>query len=214
MRNSNLIRPAIFLFVALLHGVVLFYWVIYIKPALNEPEPPLTVMKLVDIQEELPPPPLPPPPPPAEPPPAPAENVVETIAENMTVVEEVPEKQTLVAPGTVTAPVTVPSPERETYLPQNKITKMPFFSEEAIREVLIYPPIAQRSGIEGSVILELFIDRDGVVQRVIVLKETPPGRGFGEAAAKAFQGQRCVPAESNGTTVGVRYRYPVRFKLN
>ncbi|MDR2758223.1 MAG: energy transducer TonB, partial [Spirochaetaceae bacterium] len=177
MRKSSLLRPAIFLFAALIHGILLFYFVIYIEPSLNEPEPPLTVMKLVDIQEELPPPP-PPRPPPAEPLPA-VENVVETIAENMTVVEEVPEEQILVDPGALTAPVTITAPEPETYMPQNKISKPPAFSEEAIKKVLSYPSIAQRSGIEGSVILELFIDRKGVVQRVSVLKETPPGRGFG-----------------------------------
>jgi protein TonB len=96
---------------------------------------------------------------------------------------------------------------------QNKISKLPVFSEGAIKKVLTYPTIAQRSGIEGSVILELFIDREGVVQRVFILKETPPDRGFGEAAAKAFQGQRCIPAEANGIPVAVRYRYPVRFAL-
>ncbi|MDR2364125.1 MAG: TonB family protein [Spirochaetaceae bacterium] len=210
MLKPSILRLLLFCFVAAVHGVVLFCWVIYIEPSLNDPEPPLSVMKLVDIQEEIPLPPPPPPPPPETPPPA-AENAVETIAENMTVVEEVPEEQILAAPGTMTAPV--PAPEPETYLAQNKISKVPVFSEGAIKKVLTYPPIAQRSGIEGSVILELFIDREGVVQRVIILRETPAGRGFGEAAAKAFQGQRCTPAESNGIPVAVRYRYPVRFTL-
>jgi protein TonB len=212
MRNFSQLRPIIFLVVALIHGAVLFFLVIHIEPSLNEPEPPLTVMKLVDIQEELPPPVLPPPP--STPPPPSAENMVETIAENMTVVDEVPEDQTLVSPGTISAPAAAPAPEPETYLPQHKISNPPEFFESVIKEALIYPPIAQRSGIEGLVILELFINRDGVVQRAFILKETPPGRGFGEAAVKAFQGQRCIPAESNGVTVAVRYRYRVRFELN
>jgi protein TonB len=169
-------------------------------------------MQLVDIQDELPQPVLPQPP--STPPSASAETMVETIAETMTVVDEVPEDQTLVSPGTISAPVIAPAPEPETYLPQHKISKPPKFSESVLKAALIYPPIAQRSGIEGSVILELFINRDGVVQRVFILKETPPGRGFGEAAVKAFQGQRCIPAESNGAAVAVRYRYPVTFKLN
>ncbi|MDR2630097.1 MAG: energy transducer TonB [Spirochaetaceae bacterium] len=215
MRKSNQLRIILFLLVALLHVAALFFWVIYLEPSRSESEPPLTVMKLLDIEEELPPlPPPPPPPRPAEPPPPEAENLVETIAENMTVVEKVPEEQILAAPGALTPPVTAPVPAGETYLAQNRISKQPYFSEEAIRRVLIYPPIAQRSGIEGQVILELFIDREGLVQRVLILKETPPDRGFGEAAAKAFLGQRCTPAEANGIPVAVRYRYPVRFQLN
>lgn len=209
MRKSRLLRTGIFLFVALLHGAALFFLVFAVEPSRTEPEPPLTVMKLVDIQEELPPP-LPPPPAVSPPP---AENVVETIAENMAVVEEVPEEQVLAEPGAV-IPAPIAAPEPEAYLSQSKISRPPLFSEEAIKRVLTYPSIAQRSGIEGAVILELFIDREGVVQRVFILKETPPDRGFGEAAAKAFLGQRCVPAESNGAAVGVRYRYPVRFQLN
>jgi protein TonB len=209
MPNPRLLRLLLVFFVAAIHGALLLFFMIYIEPSLSDPEPPLSVMKLVDIQEEIPPPPKPPETSP------PLENTVETIAEHMTVVEEVPEEQVLVDPGTLTAPVTlpVPAPEPETYLAQNKISKIPVFSEGAIRRALTYPPIAQRSGIEGSVILELFIDREGVVQRVIILKETPTGRGFGEAAAKAFQGQRCTPAESNGKPVAVRFRYPVRFSL-
>jgi hypothetical protein len=46
-----------------------------------------------------------------------------------------------------------------------------------------------------------------------VLKEDPPGRGFAEAAVRAFQGLRCTPAQANGGNVSVRYRYPVSFKL-
>jgi protein TonB len=63
------------------------------------------------------------------------------------------------------------------------------------------------------VILELFIDRTGRVQQVLILQETPPDRGFGEAAVKAFTGIRCAPAQANGEPVSCRYRYPVRFVL-
>jgi protein TonB len=95
----------------------------------------------------------------------------------------------------------------------HRISVTPSFSEEEIRRRLIYPPIAQRSGLEGMVYLELFIDPQGNVLRIIILKEEPQGRGFGEAAVRAFQGLHGTPAEANGTPVAVRYRYPVRFRL-
>jgi protein TonB len=95
----------------------------------------------------------------------------------------------------------------------HRVSIPPKFDERLITQALIYPPIALRSGIEGRVILELFIDRTGRVQRITVLQENPSGRGFGEAAVRAFEGQRCSPAEANGEPVSVRYRYPVAFRI-
>jgi protein TonB len=95
----------------------------------------------------------------------------------------------------------------------HRISAPPVFDEGEIIRALVYPPIALRSGLEGMVYLELFIDREGSVQRITVLKEDPPERGFGEAAVNAFRGIRGKPAESNGQPVAVRYRYPVRFRM-
>jgi outer membrane biosynthesis protein TonB len=64
------------------------------------------------------------------------------------------------------------------------------------------------------VILELFIDREGLIRNIVVLKETPEGRGFAEAALKAFRGMKATrPAQANGEDVAVRYRWPFRFIL-
>jgi len=79
---------------------------------------------------------------------------------------------------------------------------------------LVYPAIALRSGIEGRVILELFVDEEGNIRRVLILREDPPNRGFGEAAVKAFVGRKVEPAKNaNGEAVSARYRYPVTFKI-
>jgi protein TonB len=95
----------------------------------------------------------------------------------------------------------------------HRISTPPVFSERDILRALVYPPIPLRSGLEGIVYLDLFIDREGLVRRITILREDPPDRGFGEAAVKAFEGMRCKPAEANGQAVGVRYRYPVRFRI-
>jgi protein TonB len=73
--------------------------------------------------------------------------------------------------------------------------------------------MAQRAGIEGSVILDLFVDRQGFIRTINILKEDPPNRGFGEAAVKAFQGIRGSPALANDEAVASRYRYRYRFRL-
>ncbi|GHT72093.1 hypothetical protein FACS1894110_26310 [Spirochaetia bacterium] len=101
----------------------------------------------------------------------------------------------------------------EVYLPQSKISVLPKFDEIKIRQNMVYPRVAWDSGIEGTVYLELFIDRSGVVRQVKILKEDPQGRGFGEAAVKAFDGIAAQsPAQANGENVSVRYRYPVSFR--
>jgi protein TonB len=93
------------------------------------------------------------------------------------------------------------------------VSHLPRFSEEELKRRVVYPPIAQRSEIEGTVYLEVFVDREGFVRSVTILKEDPSGRGFGEAAQKAFIGLKGSPALANGEEVAVRYRYPVRFTL-
>jgi protein TonB len=176
------------------------------------------VMKLTDLAEYVPPPPEPPPPPPPPPPreePLP-DNAVETIAEEMIETEEEPENQTLVAAGSLVTPpppVSVPRSAEEEYLPAHKLSVLPVFPESEILAALPYPPIARRSNIEGRVVLDLFIDRTGTIQRIEVLREDPPNRGFGEAARNAFRNIRCEPARANGERVSARVRYPVTFRL-
>jgi protein TonB len=185
----------IFLIAAGIHVLLLLFLVLRFDRVLPEPEPPLPVMKLTDIREAPPPPPE-----------APPVRQSEAAAEHLIETEE------LSAPALNPAPPSRPSAEPD-YLPMHRISVTPSFSEEEIRRRLIYPSIAQRSGLEGMVYLELFIDPQGNVQRIIILKEEPQGRGFGEAAVRAFQGLRGSPAEANGVPVAVRYRYPVRFRL-
>jgi protein TonB len=58
------------------------------------------------------------------------------------------------------------------------------------------------------------IDHLGNINDIHILRETPSGRGFGEAALNAFRGIRATsPAELNGVPVAVRFRYPIRFAL-
>jgi protein TonB len=201
MIAQNKLRLILFIAVAAVHGFLLFFLAFNVSAAIGPASEHARIMKLTDIEEEAPPPP--PPPPEAEP-----EHTVEAIAETMIETDVVPD-QTVVAAGTLLTPQNT----GEDYLPMHRVSVPPKFDENLIARSLMYPPIALRSGIEGRVILELFIDRAGRVQRITILQETPPGRGFGEAAVRAFEGQRCAPAEANGQPVSVRYRYPVRFTI-
>ena len=202
MINMKKIRLVVFPAVALLHVCLIFFLVFTMNTIASETEPLAEIMKLVDVQEETPQPP-----PPEEEPPPSEQNTVEAVAANMKAVDVVPQ-QTVV--------LSVPRPVVQTqeieYLPAHKISKAPQFSNQ-VRDQLVYPPIAQRSGVEGMVILDMFIDAQGNIQRIEVLKEDPPERGFAEAALNAFRGVKATPAEANGKVVGTRYRYQVRFTI-
>jgi protein TonB len=211
MKNLRLI---LFALVALAHGLVIYFFAFNINAAPVEKEESARVMKLTDLAEYIPPPPEPPPPPPPREEPLP-DNAVESIAEQMIETDKEPENQTIVEAGSITTPV---APQRaaswDDYLPAHRISvpaKFPPDSE--LLKGLIYPPIAKRSGIEGRVILDLFIDRNGIIQRIEILREDPANRGFGEAARDAFRSVRCEPAQANGENVSTRVRYPVNFTL-
>jgi protein TonB len=212
------LRLLLFILVAAVHGLVIYFFAFTVQAASREMEEDARVMKLTDLAEYIPPPPEPLPPPPP-PPPSREEslpdNAVESIAEEMIETEEEPEDQTVVEAGSIVTPLPPPraSGTEEEYLPAHKISVLPVFPEAEILRALKYPPIARRSNIEGRVVLDLFIDRLGNIQRVEVLREDPPNRGFGEAARDAFRGIRCEPAQANGERVSARVRYPVSFKL-
>jgi protein TonB len=207
---QRLVRPLIFAGIALLHGALLFFVAFPVKTSLPAaPEPMASVMKLTDFDEYIP---LPPPPPPPARPLEPVTNTVEAIAETMIETDEVPPDVVVNEIIQAIAPA-AEGPAEPEYLPMHKISVPPQFSEREIMQAIVYPPIAQRSGIEGTVYLEIFVDKDGLVRNVTVLKEDPAGKGFAEAAVRAFENRRGEPAQANGNAVAVRYRYPVRFSI-
>ena len=197
MLNERRLRFLLFIAVAALHVILLLFIAFNVKSASQEAEENARVMKVTDLAEA-------PPPPPEEEIPQ-----VEAIAETM-IETDTPPVQTIVPHGTIT---TSSVPSWDDYLPIHKVSEPPRFDEREIMATLVYPPIALRSAIEGRVILELFVDRNGTVQRISILQENPKDRGFGEAAIQAFTGKRGVPARANGEPVSARYRYPISFRI-
>jgi protein TonB len=195
--NFKYFRLFLFIIVAALHAVLIFTIAFSVRPSPKPRE--ARVMKLTDLAEEAE----------EEKPPeireAPAATVSEAEAETMIETEDVPRAESHAENAGEGA--------EETYLPMHQVSVRPVFDEKLISSLLLYPPIALRSGVEGRVILDLFIDRSGFVRNIIVMREDPPDRGFGEAAVRAFTGLRCVPAQANGENVSVRCRYPVSFKI-
>ena len=216
--NSSGIKLISYILVTALHIIVIVFVAFQMKTTVNPAEPVAGVMKLVDVQEDIPlalPQSLPLPPQLPEGDPDLPPDTQELIAETLIETDEKPPLAVIgggagpgisgVRGGTGTGQIF--------YLPQHQVTRLPKLPEDEIIRATVYPPLARRSNKEGIVYLELFTDRQGNVRQVNILREDPPGWGFGQAAVNAFKGIKGEPGESDGQPVAVRYRYPIRFTL-
>jgi protein TonB len=184
-------RSIIFTAAGLLHLAAFIFIRFSMPPAGEVDESKYEILKLVDVEEYLPPPPK--------------ENVT-TVYNQPTASEQVIQSESAVYEVDDSQYGGEPD-----YLPQHKVSSIPVMPTSDILSRIEYPPIALRQGIEGVVYLELFIDQSGIIRKVKVLKD--PGYGFAEAAVAVLQNVLCKPAMANGVPVAVRFRYPVRFSL-
>jgi protein TonB len=185
-------RSVSVLIAVLAHILLLFFAVFTVKTVINAPSESAGIIRLADIREEAPP----------KPQPVPAAATTEAVAVTVVETDDAVSGESFSGEGDVID-----------FLPMHLVSQLPRFSEDEIKRRVVYPAIAQKSELEGTVYLEIFVDSYGAVRSVTILKEDPPDRGFGEAAAKAFRDLKGSPALANGKEVAVRYRYPVRFTL-
>jgi TonB family protein len=82
---------------------------------------------------------------------------------------------------------------------------------ESIQRNVVYPEIAIRAGVEGTVYVMVFVDENGNVERAEVIKGI--GSGCDEAAVSAIMQAKFIPGKQNGKPVKVRVMIPIRFKL-
>lgn len=75
-----------------------------------------------------------------------------------------------------------------------------------------YPEIAQEAGIEGTVVVQVFVDARGRVKDTVILKGIP-NTGLDEAATVAIRAVRFRPAKQRERAVGVWISIPVNFRL-
>lgn len=75
----------------------------------------------------------------------------------------------------------------------------------------VYPEFAQRAKVQGTVVLEVEVLKDGSIRNIHV-KRSVPG-GLDEAAIEAVRKVRFQPGKSSGQPVDVLLIIPVEFKL-
>ena len=145
------------------------------------------------------------PPPPARPS-IPVESEDDDIAEDITIEETELESFEWDAP---------PPPPDEgptiRFIPYDEPPE-PIGGYKAIQKNVRYPQIAQEAGIEGSVIVQAFVDKHGRVIETVVLKGIP-NTGLDEAAVDAIRRTLFRPAKQRDRPVGVWVAIPVNFRL-
>lgn len=83
---------------------------------------------------------------------------------------------------------------------------------DAVRKHLVYPDLAIRAGVEGTVIVLAYVNRDGVVTGTDVVRGI--GGGCDEAAMDAVRKVKFNPGMQRGKPVNVKVSVPVKFRLN
>ncbi|MBU1095383.1 MAG: energy transducer TonB [Ignavibacteriae bacterium HGW-Ignavibacteriae-2] len=82
---------------------------------------------------------------------------------------------------------------------------------EGIQKKIVYPEIAKRAGVQGRVFVKAFVDENGNVNKVELIKGI--GAGCDEAAMAAVQQTKFKPGKQRGKPVKVQVTVPVLFKL-
>ncbi|WP_374034207.1 energy transducer TonB [Bdellovibrio bacteriovorus] len=90
----------------------------------------------------------------------------------------------------------------------SEITRLPKVKREYKAQ---YPEEAKKAAVDGPVILEILIDREGKVRHVNVI--SGPGHGLNESAVEALKKFEFQPAFKGEESVAVKIRYTYRFKL-
>ncbi len=77
----------------------------------------------------------------------------------------------------------------------------------------LYPPLAERQRIGGTVLLAVLVDENGSVQDIQVLRPITPDLGLTAAAVTAARTWRYKPATKDGVRVKVRITQAITFRF-
>jgi protein TonB len=184
----------------------------------------------------------PPPPPPVQPPPPVKPTVKFTppvIKKNEEVKEEdkpeppKPEENKVVGPkseagsgdpnaidpglapaGTGTGkPVEAGPPPDKIFTSVEQMPTPPFDIVKYLSQNIRYPAAAREEGIEGKVILQFVVDKDGSVTNIEIKRDL--GGGCGKEAERVVRSMpKWKPGKQNGQPVRVYYTLPVTFRLS
>ena len=82
---------------------------------------------------------------------------------------------------------------------------------QGVQKTIVYPELALKVGIEGRVVVQFVVDRDGKVVNPVVMRGI--GGGCDEEAIRAVKLAKFQPGMQRGRPVAVRYSLPITFKI-
>lgn len=88
--------------------------------------------------------------------------------------------------------------------------------EDYIYKNLEYPEIALKENVEGTCVVQFFVENDGSISNINLVRNI--GSGCGDAAVKVVSSMKYLPEKwtpgtHRDTPVAVLYTLPIRFKL-
>lgn len=83
---------------------------------------------------------------------------------------------------------------------------------KAINDNLRYPPVAAENNIQGQVVVQFVVHKDGSIGKVVVARGVDPDLDK-EAVRVTKKLGKFSPGRNNGQPVAVWYTLPIRFKL-
>lgn len=188
--------------VALLLAIAAFRFFPDLTPSRLTAQADKEFVEFEDIQhtrQENRPPPPPRPPIPIE---APADEAVEDVDLASTEIDVSAE----IAPP----PLAMTDPSEEYFIAVEDMPE-PIGGLAAIQRNVVYPEIARRAGVQGRVYVLAFVNEQGDVTRVEIIRGI--GAGCDEAAAKAVMNAKFIPGKQRGKPVKVRVSIPIRFEI-
>lgn len=106
----------------------------------------------------------------------------------------------------------LPGGKEDLYKAFAQVMPVPKDGIQSIYSKIKYPEVAQKAGIEGKVYLLIYINENGDVDDVKVIKGI--GAGCDEAAIEVIKETKFIPAQDNGIAVKVKLSLPFNFKLH
>ena len=83
----------------------------------------------------------------------------------------------------------------------------------AIIANLVYPEIARQAGIQGTVVLSVYVSEKGFVEEIVV-EQGVAQTGMDEAAIRAVRKVRFKPAKQRDRALGVWIAIPIEFRIS
>lgn len=116
-------------------------------------------------------------------------------------------EQVIAEPVVDDEPVSIAMVEQKPSFPGGEAAMYTWLSQN-----IVYPPAASEEGVQGRVVVEFVVGKDGSITSARVVRNRHPA--LDREALRVIQAMpRWVPGRNNGQPVKVTYTLPVTFKL-